>query len=65
MIDLKIAVCGLVGRDQEQWESVTRLLSLVSNATIARLDAGVTNWMPREIRDVFTIGLRKAGLPEG
>ena len=63
-INFKIALCELLGRDVERKEWIARLLELVPDATIARLDAGVSNWMSPAIRAIFTASLRKARLPE-
>ena len=63
-IDLKIALCALLGREAECDYWVARLLELVPDPTIARLDAGMKNVMTPEIRAVFAASLRKAGVPE-
>jgi TolB-like protein/class 3 adenylate cyclase len=61
---LKVALCGLLDRTDEGQQWVARLIELIPDPTIARLESAVASFMPAQIRVGLTAGLRKSGVPE-
>ena len=60
---IKVALCGLLDRDDDEEYWINRLIDLIPNATIARLQP-TANYLPSGIRDDFIEKLRKFGLPD-
>jgi adenylate cyclase len=59
---LKVALRGLLDRADEAQQWVARLIKLIPDPTIARLESAVASFTPPQIRVGLTAGLRRSGV---
>lgn len=61
---VKVALCGLLGRNEEARDWLGRLLDLQPGLTIAAWAAHVATFLNAETKALMIEGLRQAGLPD-
>jgi hypothetical protein len=63
-IRVKVVLCTYLGRIDEARDWVGRLLDLQPGFTVTEMRAYATRFLAPEVLQIYTEGLRKAGLPE-
>ena len=64
-LQLKLSLCGHLGRREEAAECLRRVREIHSDPTVAGMARDMPKGLAPEITAVMVEGLRKAGLPEG